>query len=96
MSRLAHIVDAANRDAVSAEAAYRIVSYVMLAFDMERTDAERVIALAMHLRGLRHALGENFFSAALSQAITLERDRAVPLRGEPDHRIDGQTERRRI
>ena len=44
----------------------------MLAFDVERTDAERIIAIATHLRGLRHALGEEFFSTALHQAIALE------------------------
>lgn len=68
----AGVVDVASGGAVIAEGVRRMVSYVMLAFDVERTDAERIIALAIHLRGLRYALGENFFSAALHQAIALE------------------------
>lgn len=81
MSRPSYVVDAAHRDAVSTEAVHRMVSFITLAFDVERTDAERVIALAMHLRGLRHALGEDFFSAALSQAIFMAQESQIVARG---------------
>lgn len=57
-------------DTVLSEGAHRMVSYIMLAFDVARTDGERVSALAAHFRGLQYALGKELFYAALDQAIT--------------------------